>query len=119
MDFTFDDLKYQQDLMDDFGITLSYDSFGQDQYFNNIYLGMAGVTDRERIRAIAAHVHSGYVKQLLMSCDVCEKIHLRKYGGFGYSKILEHVLPLMKLAGVNDKEIRTMMVENPRAILAR
>jgi phosphotriesterase-related protein len=119
MDFTWEDSKYQQDLMDDFGITLSYDCFGQEQYYDNIYFGAGGVTDRERCRAIANHIKNGYAKQLVISGDTCEKIHLRKYGGYGYSNVLEHVVPFLELLGVSEKQVRTMMVDNPKRVLQK
>lgn len=119
MDFTYDDPKYQQELMDEFGVTLSYDCFGQEQYYDNIYFGAGGMTDRDRCSAIANHIKNGYARQLLMSCDICEKFHLRKYGGYGYANILENVVPSLKLLGVSEREIRTIMVENPARILSR
>jgi phosphotriesterase-related protein len=119
MDFTCDDLKYHEALMDEFGITLSYDTFGAEQYFDNIYFGAAGVTDRERCRSIAHLVKRGFAKQLLVSSDVCEKIHLRKYGGFGYANILENAVPSLRLLGLSERDVATMMRDNPRRILSR
>jgi phosphotriesterase-related protein len=118
-DFTFDDPKYQQKLMDEFGLTLNYDCFGQEQYFKRPYFGAGGVTDGERARALANLVKLGYAKQLMMACDVCEKIHLRKYGGYGYSNVLEHVVPFLELLGVSEKQVRTMMVDNPKRVLQK
>jgi len=119
MDFTCDDLRYHENLMEEFGVTLSYDTFGAEQYFDHIYFGAAGVTDRERSRAIAHLVKSGFAKQLLMSSDVCEKIHLRKYGGFGYSHILENAVPFMKLHGLSERDVVTIMRDNPRWLLSK
>ena len=119
MDFTHDDPKYQRDLMDEFGVTLDYDTFGQENHYHNIYLGAVGFSDAARCRALVDLVKSGYARQLMMSCDVCEKIHLRKYGGYGYSNILEHVIPLLGVYGVRRRDVRTMMVDNPRSLLSR
>jgi len=119
MDVTCDDLKYHESLMEEFGITLSYDTFGAEQYFDNIYFGAFGVTDRERCKAIIDLAGRGFAKQLLMSCDVCEKIHLRKYGGFGYSNVLENAVPYMKLHGLPERDVTTMMRDNPMRILSR
>ncbi len=119
MDFTYDDPKYQRDLMDEFGVTLDYDTFGQENHYHNIYLGAIGIPDSARSQALAGLVSDGYTKQLMMSCDVCEKIHLRKYGGYGYSNILEHIVPLLKVYGVRERDVRRMMVDNPKSILSR
>jgi phosphotriesterase-related protein len=119
MDFTCDNLRYHESLMEEFGIALGYDTFGAEQYFDNIYFGAAGATDRERCKAIVHLVKSGFAKQLLISSDVCEKIHLRKYGGFGYANILENAVPFMKLHGLSERDVATMMKDNPRRILSR
>jgi phosphotriesterase-related protein len=119
MDWTFDDPAYHERLMEDFPVTLAYDGFGQEQYYDNIYLGAGGVTDRERVGTLTQLLHKGFEKQLLLSCDVNEKIHLRKYGGWGYSHILEHIIPALKQNGVSDRQIETMMINNPKRLFTR
>jgi phosphotriesterase-related protein len=119
MDFTSNDLGYQERIMEDYGVTLDYDTFGQDQYYDNIFWGAGGITDKERITAMTALLQKGYEKQLMMSCDICEKIHLRKYGGWGYSHILEHIVPALKQNGIAEKQIETMLVDTPRRLLSR
>jgi phosphotriesterase-related protein len=119
MDWTLDDLGYQERIMEDYEVTLAYDSFGQEQYYDNIYWGCYGVTDKERIEALTEFLRKGFERQLMMSCDVCEKIHLRKYGGWGYSHILEHICPALKRNGISDRQIRTMTVDNPRRLFSR
>jgi phosphotriesterase-related protein len=61
----------------------------------------------------------GYEKQIMLSHDVCYKFFLKKYGGFGYSHIMEHILPTLRYYGVQEKQIRVMMIENPKRILSR
>ena len=119
MDWTLDDLGYQERIMEDYGVTLAYDSFGQEQYYDNVYWGCYGVTDRERIAALGELLRKGFERQLMISCDVCEKIHLRKYGGWGYSHILEHICPALKQKGISDRQIRTMTVDNPRRLFSK
>jgi phosphotriesterase-related protein len=119
MDFTFDDLEYQRRLMDEFGITLSYDTFGQEQHYNNVYMGAIGIPDSSRSHALLEHLKRGYAGQLMMATDVCQKIHLRKYGGYGYANVLEFIIPYLKAKGASAKDVRTMMVENPKRLLSR
>ena len=59
----------------------------------------------------------GHLDRILISHDICYKIHLKKYGGFGYSFIQEEFLPRLKELGVTQAQIDTIMVENPRRIL--
>ncbi len=119
MDFTHDDLKYQRGIMDEYGITMGYDTFGQEQHYNNIYMGAIGIPDSARSAALLDHLKNGYAKQIMLSTDVCQKIHLKKYGGWGYSNVLEYIVPYIREMGATAKDVRTMMVENPKRILSR
>jgi phosphotriesterase-related protein len=48
---------------------------------------------------------------------VVSKFRLRKYGGLGYSHLLENIVPDLKYAGVTDAQVHSMLVENPRRLL--
>ena len=62
-------------------------------------------------------IEQGWVDRILLSQDVCTKLQLKKYGGRGYSYILEFFLPELRRLGVTDAQIRKLMIENPRRIL--
>lgn len=68
-------------------------------------------------RAITALVEAGYEDRILLSHDVCWKVHLKHYGGFGYSFILERFLPYLLKAGVTPSQVRKFMVDNPARVL--
>ena len=68
-------------------------------------------------RAIPELIAHGYEDRLLLSHDVCWKVHLKRFGGFGYSYILEKFLPYLRDLGVTESQIDKMMVRNPAAIL--
>lgn len=114
MDFTFDDPQYHRRLMDEFGVVLDFDTYGQEQHYNNSFPGAMGIPDISRSHALLGLLEGGYAKQLMLSCDVCQKIHLRKYGGWGYSNVLEYIVPYLRLRGARARDIRAMMVDNPR-----
>jgi len=59
----------------------------------------------------------GYIKQILLSQDIGQKIQLVSYGGWGYAHILREVIPLMRIYGITDEQIDTMMIENPKRLL--
>jgi phosphotriesterase-related protein len=63
-------------------------------------------------------IERGYLNQILLSQDVCLKINLAKYGGMGYTHILKKVVPMIKDAGISEQQINTMLVDNPRRVLA-
>ncbi|HSW43353.1 MAG TPA: phosphotriesterase-related protein [Patescibacteria group bacterium] len=59
----------------------------------------------------------GHADRLLLSQDVCHNQQLRHYEGNGYTYLQEVFLPRLRAAGVGEKEIHQMTVENPRRIL--
>jgi len=103
----------------DTGCYLEYDNFGWE--------GPRPVTlnwdseidipsDEQRIKEIMQLINAGYLNQILISTDICMKIHLLYYGGKGYNHIQKYVVPLMLVLGMSQKQIDTIMIENPRRI---
>jgi phosphotriesterase-related protein len=86
------------------------------------FLGMA-FTPMERhgegrvISLVCELLERGHVGQVLLSQDVCHDVQLQRYGGHGFTYLGETFLPRLRAAGVNDAEIATMTVENPRRVL--
>ena len=60
----------------------------------------------------------GHVERILLSQDVCHDSQLSRYGGNGYTYLARTFLPRLREAGVDDAEIETMIVANPRRMLA-
>jgi phosphotriesterase-related protein len=100
------------------GITLNFDTFGQDHYDDFVFMGARHPSDAERVAEVVELCKRGYAKQIMLSQDVCWKHMLKKYGGAGYSHLLEHIVPTLRYYGVTEKQVRTMTVENPARILA-
>jgi phosphotriesterase-related protein len=96
----------------DKGCYVQLDTFGLDR----LHLGQSP-SDKQRVKTVAQMVKDGYTDQLLISQDVCMKSQLRMYGGYGYSHILENILPALRSEGVTDKEIEQIMVKNPMRVL--
>ena len=69
-------------------------------------------------RAAAALVAEGYAGQLLLSHDICYKIQLQSYGGYGYAHVLRNILPRLRLLGVTEDDLEQMTVHNPRRVLS-
>ncbi len=74
----------------------------------------------EWVRAdnVAALVKEGFVRQVLLSQDICLLSHLKYQGGNGYGYLLETFIPLLKERGVTDEDIHMMLVENPARVLS-
>lgn len=77
----------------------------------------SSISDGDLARAVVDLIREGYLRQILLSQDVCTKVQLKAYGGTGYAFILETFIPYLKELGVSDDEIRVLMVENPRNAL--
>ncbi len=102
------------------GCSLEFDMFG----IEGIYPVTAFPTpidvpsDQGRIRQIIQLIAEGYLGQILISQDVCLKIQLSCFGGGGYSHILTTTIPVMLQKGVTKEQIHTIMVNNPKRLLA-
>ena len=67
--------------------------------------------------AIPHLIEAGHADRILLSQDVCTKMQLKRFGGTGYSFIMEKFLPEMRSRGVSAEHIQMMMVDNPKRIL--
>lgn len=76
-------------------------------------------SDRTRARMLRALVDAGIGDLLLLSQDVCSKVDLLRYGGFGYGHILRTFARDLEEAGVGRDAVGRMLVDNPRRLLAR
>lgn len=113
MEFWHDDIEYQKSLLDR-GITLSYDQFGCEEY---VRPGWSKAPDSSRVTAVGTLVKMGYASQIVLANEIVSKFRLRKYGGLGYSHLLDNIVPDFKAFGLNDQQLHTMLVENPRRLL--
>jgi phosphotriesterase-related protein len=76
------------------------------------------ISDEQRARNVAEVVRAGRVGQVTLSMDICANSQMHAHGGHGFDHLLTTFVPLLRDAGVADADIRTMLVENPRRILA-
>lgn len=74
--------------------------------------------DGDRIKAIKEQIDRGNLEKILLSHDACFKISFKKWGGFGYSHILENIAPRFKQAGITGEQINIMVNENPKELLS-
>jgi phosphotriesterase-related protein len=109
------DLDYHRRVADT-GAWVQYDNFGREYYWDSA--GVYWNNDEWRVRALAALVASGHVRQLLVSQDVALKMDLRTYGGYGYDHILTDIVPALLRAGLSGSDIDTILIDNPSRALA-
>ncbi len=112
----------------DAGCYLEYDVFGDalapfsDAWAGERLNAKRGLLGRrsevDRINEIKCFIDEGYLNHILISQDVFLKHRYVTYGGSGYAYILREIVPWMRLGGISDEQIHTMMVENPKRFLS-
>lgn len=114
-----DNMEYIHTLLK-MGVYIEFDNFGKEYYVERDArrpgYGLF-VHDTDRVACLKTLLEEGYGKQILASCDVCLKTGLRTYGGWGYDHVLVNVVPMMEDAGISQKGIHQILVENPADFL--
>ena len=80
--------------------------------------GMFLPCDNERIKTVKEQIDRGNLEKILISQDVCFKVCLTKWGGYGYAHILENIVPGLRQVGVTEEQIHTILIENPKRFLS-
>jgi phosphotriesterase-related protein len=114
MNTAISDENYQLALLEA-GAYLSYDLFGFDH--SALGLGRYVPSDFDVARRIVELIGRGYRDRILLSQDIGVRTRLRKYGGWGYSHLLRHVVPLLKQSGATPEDVEVLLTENPRRVL--
>ena len=67
--------------------------------------------DLDKIEAIIKLTELGYISSILISGDICLKMSLHKYGGWGYDHVLNNIIPIMRRKGVTKEQIDKLIKE--------
>ncbi|XP_064202663.1 phosphotriesterase-related protein [Anguilla rostrata] len=96
------------------GSYLEYDLFGTEMlnYHYNLEVDMP--SDSQRVRTLAFLVAEGYEDRIVIAHDVHTKNRLVKYGGHGYSHILNNIVPKMQTRGISQVQVDKILIENPK-----
>ena len=100
----------------DRGAFVEFDTFGMEQYSDLSFSQMP--RDLERIKLVVDTIERGYVDHLLISHDICWKMLLVEYGGWGFAHLSKHIEPRLRKSGVTDEQIHKIRVGNPARWLA-
>lgn len=112
-DPTLDDADYH-DFIAKKGAYIEYDQFGMEVM---TYEGKFLPSDGERIEAVLEQIKRGNINKILISHDICFKTLLTKWGGWGYSHIINHIIPRFKQRGLTQDVIDIITKENPKNLL--
>jgi phosphotriesterase-related protein len=98
------------------GSYLEYDLFGwETSYYSLSDVDM--VNDAQRLGFIKGLIDEGYADRIVIAQDICTKHRLVKYGGHGYSHILENIVPRMREKGISKEDIHAIIEANPARVL--
>ena len=78
-----------------------------------------GSGDAAQVKMVMALLEAGYADQLLFSSDFSMGGNqLKRNGGPGYAKTLTVFAPKLRAAGMDEKIVQGILVDNPRRLLA-
>lgn len=97
------------------GAVLSFDTFGSECYFDQE--NGQEPRDTERIACVLRLLEKGFGGQITLAHDICTRIQLRAYGGWGWDHLLTNIVPRLRHAGVSQQELDVMFIETPRRLL--
>ena len=100
----------------DRGAFVEFDTFGMEQYSDLSFSQMP--RDLERIKLVVDTIERGYVDHILISHDICWKMLLVEYGGWGFAHLSKHIEPRLRKSGVTGEQIHKIRVANPARWLA-
>lgn len=100
------DINYYLKILDN-GCYIGFDTIGKYNY----------LPDDVRVKYIKLLADRGYTNKLLFSLDITRKSHLKKYGGYGHSYIMKKFIPMLINIGVSEKDIKTILYDNPRTLI--
>lgn len=102
--------------MADRGAVLGFDLFGFDHSL--LWPGRWPPSDHDVARSIVALVGAGHGDRIVLGQDIGVRTRLRRWGGWGYGHLLEHVVPLLRSLGLGDDDLDAMLVRTPARLLA-
>jgi phosphotriesterase-related protein len=100
----------------DMGGNVCIDLFGCP--FDLEELGQFMVSDQVKMAGLFKLIEAGYEDQLVIGADIFTKIQTRRYGGNGYPRLLNFVVPMLRKLDVSEHVIRKIIVDNPARLLA-
>jgi phosphotriesterase-related protein len=109
-----DDPSYQTSLAER-GAFIEYDMMGMTYVYP---VGRACPDDERAMRGVRRLMEAGYGHRVLISQDVFLKSMLRRYGGLGYTHVLDSLLPIAEAVGVGGAEVMQILTSNAQAAIA-
>ena len=113
-------LIYQKELGER-GCFIGYDGCGKEHYFpgrpGSAFSPFWVPSDQIRAHGVAWLVEAGLRDKILLSQDVGIKIELERFGGFGYTHIMNTFSRYLTDLGLEENTVERMLTDNARAFL--
>ena len=77
-----------------------------------------GPGDARQVPMVLSLIDAGYADNLLFSSDLSTSNQLKRNGGTGYAKTVTVFVPKLRDAGVSEETLHSILVDNPRRLLA-
>lgn len=97
-----------------FGSYCEFDLFGIECSYYALNPSVDMPSDAQRISLIRHLIQEDFGDKIVIAHDIHSKHRLRKFGGHGYSHILQYVVPKMLLRGFTQEEIDKILIHNPK-----
>ncbi|XP_017877310.2 phosphotriesterase-related protein-like [Ceratina calcarata] len=117
LDRTLLSLEELLEFADDAKCYCQFDLFGIECSFYQLNPFVDMISDAQRIDRLKHFQNNQKLDRVLLSHDIHTKHRLIKFGGHGYSHILNNVVPKMMLKGFTSEDIDTLTIRNPRTWL--
>ncbi len=108
-------IDHAKNLLDQ-GLNIAVDLFGH--FWDGEAVGWISPTDWQQMAGLVALIKAGYSRQIVLGTDCFIKILLRNYGGEGYCRLTDYVIPTLSRLGIPDKDIQNLTIENPTRLLS-
>ncbi|NIB43490.1 phosphotriesterase [Pseudomaricurvus alkylphenolicus] len=108
-------LDYIREVLDQ-GVNVCFDCFGMT--WDTEAIGSVKDSDTYKIAAIYQLLREGYSDQIVVGTDVFVKNMTRRYGGHGYVRLQNYVVPTLQRIGVEDGLIAKLVEKTPARLLA-
>jgi phosphotriesterase-related protein len=77
-----------------------------------------GAGDAAQVKMVLTLLEAGYANNLLFASDFSTGNQLKRNGGPGYAKTVTVFVPKLREAGVEERILTSILVDNPRRLLA-
>ena len=118
LDRTIPDEQMLLEFSDETKCYCQFDLFGTECSFYQLNPLVDMLSDAQRIDRVKCLRDDKKLDRVLLSHDIHTKHRLMRFGGHGYSHIMNNVLPKMTLKGFTAEEIDTLTIHNPRTWLS-